>query len=153
MSIIDVIKLIKKEFPDATIINLGETNSVIEYSPKLIKKNICFEIFSVVFVCMILFMGASTAIMSFHTDADIYKVFKNYYKIFFGVEIDNPKIIVIPYSIGLASGITIFFNHLFGKQVTRDLTPIEVEISLYENDIYETTVDLLEKNKKTNKKK
>jgi len=91
-------------------------------------------------------MGAATAIMSFHTDAEIAKIFEKYYEIFFGIKLENPKIITVPYSMGLAFGIIFFFNHMFGKKLTSDLTPIEIEMSLYEQDIYKTQVDLLEKN-------
>ena len=65
-----------------------------------------------------------------------------------------PKIIAIPYSIGLASGIIIFFNHIFAKKITDDPTPIEVEMSLYEKDIFDTNVNnlQLDKNKKQKNK-
>lgn len=141
ISISDIVKLIKKKYPDYSIINLGEQDTIIEYAPNPPHENLFLKAVKVSFVCIILFMGASTAIMSFHSDAQIPDVFKNYYKIFFGSEIDNPKIITVPYSIGLASGIIIFFNHIFGKRITKDPTPIEVEMALYETDIHNTLVD------------
>jgi stage V sporulation protein AA len=71
------------------------------------------------------------------------KVFENYYKIFYGRANNNPLIIDIPYSIGLAVGIIVFFNHFMGKKITDDPTPIEVEMALYETEVNETVLDVL----------
>ncbi len=147
VTIMDIVRAIKKKYPDYTIINLGQTDTIIEYLPSRVKENKLLKFVKASLVCIILFMGASTAIMSFHSDAQIPDVFKNYYKIFFGNEIENPKIIAIPYSIGLASGIIIFFNHIFGRKLMKDPTPIEVEMSLYETDIYNTLVDSINSHK------
>lgn len=147
VTIMDIVSAIKKKYPSYTIINLGQTDTIIEYLPSAPKDNKLLKFVKASLVCIILFMGASTAIMSFHSDAQIPDVFKNYYKIFFGNEVENPKIIAIPYSIGLASGIIIFFNHVFGKKLMKDPTPIEVEMSLYETDIYNTLVDSINSQK------
>jgi stage V sporulation protein AA len=149
ISVLDIIKLIKTYFPKARIINLGEIYTVVEYNPKTSRKNIMCELLFVAVICVILFVGASTTIMSFHNDANIPQIFNNYYKIFFGTELDNPKIITIPYSIGLATGIVVFFNHLFNKKITCDLTPIEIQCELYEKNIYQSTISLLEKQRKS----
>ena len=89
-----------------------------------------------------------TAIMSFHSDAQIPTVFQNMYKIFFGVESSKPYVIYIPYSIGLAVGIIVFFNHVGMKKISRDPTPIEVEMTTYENESAESIIDRLGKEKK-----
>ncbi len=152
VSITDIVKLIKKKFPNYSIINLGEADTIIEYSPTLVKENKFLKNLRVIFVCIVLFMGAATAIMSFHSDAQIPEVFQNYYKIFFGFEMKNPKIIAVPYSIGLAAGIIIFFNHILGKRILKDPTPIEVEMSQYETDIYNTLVDSIQTEQGNTKK-
>ena len=41
----------------------------------------------------------------------------------------------VSYSIGLAAGIIIFFNHIGGRRLTKDPTPIEVEMAIYEEDV------------------
>lgn len=152
VSITDIIKIIKKKFPDYSVINLGEKDTIIDYSPVIVKENQFLKILRIIFVCIVLFMGAATAIMSFHSDAQIPDVFKNYYKIFFGYELDNPKIIAVPYSLGLAVGIIVFFNHLGNIKITRDPTPIEVEMSLYDTDIYNTLVDSIQTEQNNTKK-
>lgn len=152
VSVTDIIKIIKKKFPDYSVINLGENDTIIDYSPVIVKENKFLKALRIIFVCIVLFMGAATAIMSFHSDAQIPDVFKNYYKIFFGYELENPKIIAVPYSIGLAVGIIVFFNHLGNIKITRDPTPIEVEMSLYDTDIYNTLVDSIQTEQNNTKK-
>lgn len=88
-----------------------------------------------------------TAIMSFHSDAQMPAVFQNMYRIFFGIEATKPYIIYIPYSIGLAVGIIVFFNHFGLKKITEDPTPIEVEMTTYEKESDESVIDRLEKEK------
>jgi stage V sporulation protein AA len=99
----------------------------------------------VAFVSVVLFAGAATAIMSFHTDGQIPKIFERVYQMFYGVQVTNPPIIVIPYSIGLALGIIVFYNHFMGRKITVDPTPIEVEIETYEKEVTEAMVELMEK--------
>ena len=47
----------------------------------------------------------------------------------------------VSYSVGVAAGILIFFNHFGKKRFTVDPTPMEVQMRLYENDIQTTLVE------------
>ena len=158
ITIIDIISAIDKALPGHTINNVGEIDTIIEYSPKKQKENKIFKIIKIVFVTIILAGGSATAIMSFHSDAQMSTVFENYYYLFFHERIENPIIIDLPYSLGLAIGIIVFFNHFSGKSITNDPTPIEVEMSLYESDVTDNIIDTLntertkESSKKSNKK-
>ena len=148
ISVMDIIKAISAKLPDATINNIGEMDTVIEYNPKPEKNSIAWQWVKVSFVCLTLFGGAMTAIMSFHSDAQIPGVFTTMYKIFFGVETDKPYIIFVPYSIGLTAGIITFFNHIMGRKLTVDPTPIEVEMTTYDKEVIESMIDNLSKEKK-----
>ena len=145
ISSMDIVKLIDKNFQNATVNNMGEMDILIEYHPVKSKNNKVLEIFKIVFTCIVLFGGAMTAIMSFHSDSQIPAVFQNMYRIFFGVEATKPYIIYIPYSVGLASGIIIFFNHFVGRKITNDPTPIEVQMTTYDKEITSSIVDSLSK--------
>jgi stage V sporulation protein AA len=147
VSVLDVIKVIKQAVPDASINNIGESDVIISFNPNEKKRNPVINALLIAFVTITLLMGSATAIMSFHSDAQMPKVFQSYYKIFFGKESEKPLIIDIPYSIGLACGIVLFFNHFLGKKLTDDPTPIEVEMTSYENDVNETVIDQLTENK------
>lgn len=143
ISVIDIIKAIKKVYPDYTVNNVGEMDTLIDYKPKKNEKNNFLKWLKITAVCIILVAGSATAIMSFHSDAQMPQVFKNYYKIFFGKESEKPLIIDIPYSFGLAVGIIVFFNHFAGKKITDDPTPIEVEMSLYDTEVSDALIEKL----------
>ncbi|MBE6011081.1 MAG: hypothetical protein E7234_00810, partial [Lachnospiraceae bacterium] len=113
LSIADIIRVILKEYPDSTIVNIGSKDILVEFETEK-SENKIIKYLKIVFISTILFTGAATAIMSFHSDAQIPKVFQNYYEIFFGEYKEDPLIIEIPYSIGLALGIIVFFNHFGG---------------------------------------
>ena len=148
VSAIDMIKKVAEVFPDADIQCLGETETLIDYyTSKPEKTGGAIEKLKTAFVCIVLFGGAMTAIMSFHSDAQMPAVFQNMYRIFFGIEATKPYIIYIPYSIGLAFGIIVFFNHFGLKKITEDPTPIEVEMTTYEKESDESVIDRLEKEK------
>lgn len=150
ISIIDVIKIISDNYPDISINSIGEIETLINYKPKQ-NNNVALQYVKIFFVSTILLGGSSSAIMSFHSDSELYVVFQNYYKIFFGIETKNPWIIDISYSIGLAVGIIVFFNHFAGKNITDDPTPIEVELLTYEEDVTNTIIDVLNEKRTENK--
>jgi stage V sporulation protein AA len=141
----DIIKAITNAFPDARVFNVGEKDTVVMYSAKQKKTGSLLLWTKVALVTLVLFVGAATAVMSFHTDAQIPKVFENYYKIFYGEEKENPPLLTIPYSLGIAVGIVLFYNHALGKKLSDDPTPLEVEMSNYENEVTDTMRDMLSK--------
>ena len=147
ISVIDIVKEILKKFPDASVNNLGEMDTVLEYSPVPEKSNKAVDFVKVIFVCIVLFGGAMTAIMSFNNDAQMPAIFMTMHRLVFGYETSEPYIIYIPYSIGLAAGIIVFFNHFGKKYITQDPTPIEVEMTTYEKESTDCIIDNLVKEK------
>jgi len=143
ISVTDIISAIQKTYPNATINNVGEMDTWVQYMTRKSPDRTWLKWLKIAFVAVVLFVGSSTAIMSFHTDGQMPKIFENYYRIFFGEEQKNPGIINIPYSIGLAVGIIVFYNHFMGKKLTDDPTPIEVEIEQYDREVTETMVDAM----------
>lgn len=142
---IDVVKAIDAALPGHTVNNLGEMDCVIEYRCKLPKERSWLLWIKVAVVSMVLFVGASTAIMTFHNDSEMRKVFSRYHEIIFGEENENPYIINIPYSIGLGLGIILFFNHFSGKRLSKEPSPIEVEMATYEKDVEDSMIATLER--------
>jgi len=143
VSVLDIIKAIDASLPGNTVNNVGEMDVLIEYSPKNKTNTGLLKCLKIIFVSAVLFVGGATAIMSFHTDAQIPTVFRNINYILFNIKEDNPLLVHIPYSIGLAAGIIVFFNHFTSRKITDDPTPIEVEMSLYDTDINDTIIDAL----------
>jgi len=147
VSITDAIKAVETAAPGENISSIGETDAWVQYIAKEPKPNKLVKWLKVAAVSLVLFVGSSTAIMSFHADGEIPQVFRRYYQLFFGAESTNPLIITIPYAIGIALGIIIFYNHMLGKKVTDDPTPLEVELEMYDKDVTDTMVDLLNQRK------
>ena len=147
VSVTDIIKIIKKTYPEYTVNNVGEMDTLVQYAAKKSQDRPWLKWLRVAFVVTVLFVGSATAIMSFHTDGQMPKIFENYYRMFYGEAKSNPLIVNIPYSIGVAVGIIVFYNHFMGKKITDDPTPIEVEMELYEKDVTETVVEVLNQRK------
>lgn len=148
---LDIIKKVDQALPGNTINCIGELDTIVLFSPKKKKENKLWLWIKVAIVTATLIIGSSTAIMSFHTDAQVPTIFRNYYYMFFRETPENPLLIDIPYSIGLALGIIVFFNHINSKKKNKDPSPLEVEMSLYDDDISDTLIDELS-NKKNEEK-
>ena len=154
VSIIDVVKAITAALPGHVVNNVGEMDTVVSVKAQPPKKRVAVKWLKVALVSLILFTGAMTAIMTFHTDSQMGTVFQRYHEIFFGKEVERPYIINIPYSIGLAIGIVVFFNHFSGRRITKQPTPIEVEMATYEKDVEDALIEglsLEEERKKASK--
>lgn len=133
VSILKVIEVIHKQFPNLEIDNIGECDFVIEYVDK--KQNLILEYMKIIFVCFIVFIGAAFTIMTFNNDVGIDKLFGQLYQLVMGKESSGFTILEMSYSIGLGVGILVFYNHVAGKRLTTDPTPIQVEMRIYEDDV------------------
>lgn len=54
------------------------------------------------------------------------------------------------YSLGLTTGIIVFYNHFAGKKLSSSPTPLQVEINKYEEDVDDTIVNCLESEREEN---
>ena len=79
--------------------------------------------------------------MSFNNDVNLTGMFSQIYELLTGRSSDGFTILELTYSIGLAAGILIFFNHFGRKKFSVDPTPMEVEMRLYETDIQDTLIN------------
>lgn len=154
VSILKVIELIQEMYPSATVSNEGEKEIVIELlqgsNAKQKKSGIGpATVAKIVFVACISFFGTAFTIMAFHNDIGIASVFGNIYRMITGDFRNGFSVLEISYSIGLAVGIILFFNHLGGRRITKDPTPVEVEIKKYEEDVNKTLVDTSDREGKT----
>jgi stage V sporulation protein AA len=148
ISVMEMVAAITAALPGHSVVNLGEPDTVIIIKDKPTKNPIAWVWVKVALVCIVLFIGSATAIMTFHTDSQLSTVFQKYYEIFFGQEVENPYIINIPYSIGLALGIVLFFNHFTkSKKSTREPSPIEIEMEKYELDAEDALIQNLNRQK------
>lgn len=86
-------------------------------------------------VCIIIFLGAAFTIIAFHNDIGITDVFSRFYEQVTGEAKPDVSVLEIFYSVGLAAGNLVFFNHVGRKKLTHDLTPIQVQMRKYEKDV------------------
>ena len=101
------------------------------------------------FVAMISFFGTAFTIMAFHNDIGINDVFSKVYEMVMGQPGDGYGILELAYSVGLAAGIIVFFNHIGGRRITKDPTPIEVEMRIYEEDVNKALIATADREGKT----
>ncbi|MBM6828520.1 stage V sporulation protein AA [Anaerotignum lactatifermentans] len=148
LSVLELIQIISSACPEATVSNLGAEDILLEYLPEPKKEHPIFVFGKVLFVCAVLFCGAATTIMCFHSDTQLPLIFRNYYYMFYGENQDLPLILILPYSVGLLAGILLFFNHFSIAAISKDPTPIEVEMTTYENETVNSLIEQLSKEKK-----
>lgn len=128
---------------------IGEPEILIEYKSQE-EENTFYEAIKIILVCIILFFGASIAIINFHEDVDSRASLQGIYKTFTGEETKNPLIMAIPYSIGLGVGVITFFTRIFSssKRRAKEPGPMEIELYLYDQDMEEQIMNEVKSNKK-----
>ncbi len=130
---IDITEKVLTKFPDIDLHMLGEIEILVEYKSKEVYKPF-LEFVKVFLVCIILFFGASLAIINFHEDVNASKSMEKMYFTFTGKKRENPLVMVIPYSIGIGVGVIVFFNRVFSASKRRKKEPGPMEIQLYSYD-------------------
>ena len=128
--------------------SIGAPETVVE-QVKVSRYPGFWQVCKIVFVCCICFFGAAFTIMAFHNDIGIREVFGQIYELLTGQEPQSVTALEIAYSIGLALGILVFFNHIGGRRITSDPTPIEVEMRKYETDVNQALTETADREKKT----
>lgn len=139
-SVMGIFADIHRSFPEVTVENVGEDDFIITYE-KPLQPPVWISYLKTAAVALIAFFGAAFAIMTFNNDVDIPKLFSQLYLQFTGRESDGFTILELTYSVGLGLGILIFFNHFAGKKLTKDPTPMEVEMRLYEDEVDTTLIE------------
>lgn len=148
ISILKVIEQIEKACPGVSVENLGETDVVVERIDVDRHKGFV-QWCKLAFVALISYFGTGFTIMAFHNDIGISAVFSKIYEMVTGTPGDGYGILELAYSIGLAIGIIVFFNHIGGRRITKDPTPIEVEMRIYEKDVNQSLIATADREGKT----
>lgn len=139
-SALDVIRGLEALDPAIQVNNVGKAEYIINYKPPESPK-LLWQWAKTVFVCIVCFFGAAFAIMTFNNDASVMDVFGEVYRLITGTESPGFTVLELSYSIGLAAGIILFFNHFAKWKLSADPTPLEVEMRLYEENISKTLIE------------
>ncbi len=148
VSVLKIIELIEDTCPDVTVESLGETEVLIERINVDTHKG-WQQALKAFFIALISFCGTAFTIMAYHNDIGIADVFTRIHQIVMGSEPEGVSALEIAYSVGLSLGIIVFFNHVGGRRLTKDPTPIEVEMRKYETDVNNALVDTAEREGRT----
>ena len=138
-SIFPILESLRKLDDSLQIVNLGETDFIIDYQPPKAPAPL-WQWTKTIFVCAVCFCGAAFAIMTFNNDVNVTAVFGEIYRLVMGKEAQEVTALELSYSIGLALGILVFFNHFAKWKMNSDPTPLEVEMRLYEENISKTLI-------------
>ena len=111
-------------------------------------EEMCWQWLKTFFVCLVSFFGAAFAIMTFNNDVNVGDVLGQVYFQVMGRQPDGFGLMEAGYSVGLAVGILVFFNHFAVKKLNTDPTPLEVEMRLYEENICKTLIDQADRKEK-----
>lgn len=140
ISVTKLIHLITRECPEVLVQSVGETDVLIE--------KVTVEQYKgwkqwgkVVLVCCISFFGTGFTIIAYNNEINITGVFEKMYSIFGSIPVQRINLLEFSYSLGLAAGIIIFFNHIGGRRITKDPTPIEVSMRNYERDVNQALIE------------
>lgn len=137
--VLDVITKIQQLDSNVQVDNLGEVDFIIDYHPPK-PFHAVWQWTKTVLICIVCFCGAAFAIMTFNNDASVPSLFQEIYRLVMGQEPDGFTVLEAGYSIGLAAGILIFFDHFMKWKLNTDPTPIEVQMRTYEDDICKTLI-------------
>lgn len=140
ISVMKVIQLISRECPGVLVQSVGETDILLE-KVKAEEYKGWKQWGKVVLVCLISFFGTAFTIIAYNNDVDVTKVFDNMYGVFGEEAASRVSLLELSYSLGLAAGIIIFFNHIGGRRITKDPTPIEVSMRNYERDVNQALIE------------
>ena len=138
-SVLQVTQIIQEMDSQLTVSNLGETDFIVDYQPAGSRKR-AWAWTKTLAVCVIVFVGAAFAIMTFNNDGDVPKIFTDLYMQVMGREPGQVNVLNISYSIGLPLGIIVFYNHFSKVAFSSDPTPLEVQMRTYEDDVDTTLI-------------
>lgn len=137
--IVEIIDLLTKKFGEIQVVNLGETEFIIERKADK-RPNKVFEIVKVVIVCGIVYLGSAFSVMTFNEDGCVRDLLDMLYLSVMGKPHETGSLLEISYSAGITLGILMFYNHVFRKKKATDPTPIQVEMRQFEMQMNETMI-------------
>lgn len=140
ISVLKLIELMEEVCPDIKVEAVGEYDVLIERVDVSERKGIK-QVLKIVMVSLVSFFGTAFTIMAYHVDVGINSVFTEVYRIVMNEEPEGMNLLALSYSIGVAVGIITFFNHVGGRRITKDPTPIEVAMRKYEQDVDVTLIE------------
>ncbi len=139
-TMLKVISLIQDAFPETVIKSIGEQDFLVEYTVRTAPPAWVNHA-KVFLLCIVIFFGSAFTIMAFNNDISITDIFERFYLQVMGQEKGAVSELEISYSLGLAAGILLFFNHLGKRRFSGDPTPIQIEVHKFADDMDDTLIE------------
>lgn len=151
ITVLKVISLIKQEFPDVTVLALGDPEFIIFHKKPEpdTKKKRTVTFIKVFLVSLVSFFGAAFTIMTYNNDVGVNEVFNQIYTLFIGEVPKQATILHLGYAIGLPLGLIYFFNHVGYHRLSDEPTPLETQMRIYERDVNDGVAISSGRNNKT----
>ncbi|MDY5701332.1 MAG: stage V sporulation protein AA [Lachnospiraceae bacterium] len=148
ISALKVTELIYATCPSCTVDIVGATETIVEqvkakHSPEW---TTWLKVAAVSLLC---FFGTMYTIMAYHNDINITELFGQIHELIMGQPGNGYTALEAAYSLGLAMGIIIFYNHIGKRRLTPDPSPVEVEMRVYGDDINTALVEMANREEKT----
>ncbi|MCM1101865.1 MAG: stage V sporulation protein AA [Clostridium sp.] len=140
LSSLELVKLMEEACPGISVDVVGETDVLLERVDVNRHKGAA-QWLKAALVCLVSFFGTAFTIMAYHNDVGINEVFTEVYRMVMAREPSGLNVLEVSYSIGLAAGIIVFFNHVGGRRLTKDPTPLEVAMRNYEQDVDKALIE------------
>ena len=140
ISSLKLISLICNTCPGVFVQSVGEMDVLVEMVKVDEKKGLNVWL-KTVMVSLICFFGTAATLVAYNADVGVRDIFEEVYEVFMDKPAGPVNILEITYSIGLALGITVFFNHVGKRRITSDPTPIEVSMRNYERDVNQALIE------------
>ena len=140
ISVTKVIQLICKECPGVFVQSVGETDVLLEKVKEDAYKG-WKQWLKVVGVCLVSSLGTAFTLIAYNNDIAITDIIDKLYQVVLNEEAPKVHVLEIAYSLGLAVGIIVFFNHIGSRRITKDPTPIEVSMRNYERDVNQALIE------------
>lgn len=134
ISSLKLVELMEGVCPNLSVEIVGEPDVLVEWI-SVDRHKVWQQWLKCALVCLVSFFGTAFTIMAYHNDVGINDVFTEIYRMVMNREPQGLNTLEVSYSIGLAAGIILFFNHVGGRRLTKDPTPIEVAMRNYEEDV------------------
>ena len=138
VSVLSIIQKIHEIYPEMEIQNVGESDFIISLKPGKTSK--VLEFIKVALVCIVSFLGSVFAMMTFNEDVSALDSFRKVYTWVMGTPPEGSTVLELGYSLGISVGIIVFFNHFGKKRLTEEPSPVEVEMSGYDKQVYTTLI-------------
>lgn len=138
ISVLYVIEKIHQIYPELQIENVGESDFIISLRTQKTSKLLDF--LKVFLVSTVSFLGSVFAMMTFNEDVSSLDSFRKVYTWVMGNPPEGATVLEFGYSLGLAVGILVFFNHFGKKKLTKEPSPVEVEMCGYDQQVYATFI-------------